>query len=235
MLWEHPLALWHCHCKVWHFLKSSFNLLAIQSRGVYLCVSTCKSAADDPAWVCSSVVTCAGTSRRLRLLRWNLLWSWKLSLSYLAASSLEARGGMCESPQQHGYTFESLGQHEASPRGYRQWSVRLCSPTRFLLYVPSFLSSPLLPCLTVWLRCHSMSYTDRNRTKKQGRKQVERSLLRRHRSPSPLLWLVSVCSFLLLHVLKWLKLPPSLKWRDTPSAILILDNKVFPSGTGVPQ
>lgn len=87
---------------------------------------------------------CVGTLW-LCLPRWTLLWSWKFSLSYLAASSLEARGGTCESPQQHGYTLESLRQCEACPRGYRQRGVHLCSPTHFLLYFPFFLCSWLSP------------------------------------------------------------------------------------------
>lgn len=60
-----------------------------------------------------------------------------------------------------------------------QQSARLCSPTHFLLYFPSFFFSPPLACLAVWRCRHSTGNKDRSGTKKQGGKPSERSLLRR--------------------------------------------------------
>lgn len=74
-----------------------------------------------------------------------------LSLCCLPASLLEARRGMCESPQQRGYMLESLRQREASPLGYSQRSMDLCLPPLTLLALPhtsssTFPSSIPLPC-----------------------------------------------------------------------------------------
>ncbi|XP_058484339.1 protein unc-119 homolog B isoform X2 [Solea solea] len=92
-----------------------------------------------------------------RLPSWTFSRCWKLSLSFIAASSQEGRGGMCESPQQRGCRLESLRQHEASPLGYSLWNMHLCSPTHFPFDSPSSLLSPPLLCVTVQLCCHFLT------------------------------------------------------------------------------
>lgn len=64
---------------------------------------------------------------------------------------------MCESPQQRGYTLGSLRQHEASPRGYSQRSVRLFYPHTSSTFLPFFTS------LLSWLTYFSVDGSHRQK------------------------------------------------------------------------